>query len=315
MTGTAQIPVLYLAGSGHTGSTLLAMFMDAHPEIASVGEIAVKPPIRRRGDAGLQRCSCGAAVRLCPFWRGVFERIRAEGVAFGLDAWTNDYRYEHPYLHRILSRGSGRAWVRAMQLSAAEWLPVHRARVARVDRANAVFMRAVLAQSGARVFFDASKQPLRLAHLLRVAALDVRVVRLVRDVRAYVASAKRRGISVSDAAHTWEADQRAITDIVGRRLDPSRHMVLRYEDLCRTPAAALSLLYAFAGVSAVQPPQTIRSRDHHVLGNNMRLGADISIRLDQSWKAALRPEEERDVLRIAGAGNRAFGYLADTVTQ
>ena len=47
---TAPIRVVYVAGSGHTGSTLLALLMDSHPEIACVGETSVKPKIRRRGD-------------------------------------------------------------------------------------------------------------------------------------------------------------------------------------------------------------------------------------------------------------------------
>ncbi|HET9468064.1 MAG TPA: hypothetical protein VFO48_06630, partial [Vicinamibacterales bacterium] len=54
--------LVYLAGSGHTGSTLLALLMNAHPAVASVGEVAIKPKIRHKGNELRQKCSCGALI-------------------------------------------------------------------------------------------------------------------------------------------------------------------------------------------------------------------------------------------------------------
>jgi hypothetical protein len=304
---SACLRVVYLAGSGHTGSTLLAMYLDAHPEISSVGEIAVKPPIRRRGESRDQRCSCGHRIVECAFWRKVFEGVAAQGVPFGPERWTTDYRYETPLLHRLLSRDSAHPWMRGVQDSAARWLPFHSGRVRRTDRANVAFVRAVLDTTGAAVFVDASKQPMRLAHLLRIPELDLRVVRLVRDVCAYAASAKRRGLRISDAARTWENDQRTISSIVDG-VPAGRQLLLRYEDLCREPARQLRRLYAFCGVEPVEPPESVTSADHHVLGNSIRLNGSIRIRLDEAWRASLNEGEVREILSIAGERNQGLGY-------
>ena len=69
MSSTSATPlrVVYLAGSGHTGSTLIAMFVDAHPRIVSVGETALKRKAQWQAKTDLP-CTCGALVE---DWRGM----------------------------------------------------------------------------------------------------------------------------------------------------------------------------------------------------------------------------------------------------
>ena len=75
-----RLRVGFLTGSGHTGSTLLALFMDTHPQIVSVGETAIKPGLRS-GSEQLHRCSCGHPISECRFWQTVFETGRSpQGV-------------------------------------------------------------------------------------------------------------------------------------------------------------------------------------------------------------------------------------------
>ncbi len=101
---TDATPVVYIAGCGHSGSTLLALLLDSHPDIACVGETAVKPKIRRRGDAAAAECSCGQTLANCPFWTRVFAEARDLDQDLGPDRWTNDYRFEHPVAQRLLNR-------------------------------------------------------------------------------------------------------------------------------------------------------------------------------------------------------------------
>jgi hypothetical protein len=299
--------VVYLAGSGHTGSTLLALLMDSHPAIVSVGEIAVKPRIRRRGDAAVQHCSCGATIADCAFWQRIFAAVQAQGLRFGVDEWTNDYRLEHPLAHRLLTRDSSFAFVRAFQAWCAHHLPIYNRRVENTGRVNVAFIRAVLQATAADVFFDTSKVSARLARLLERPELDVRVVRLVRDVRGYGASAKRRGLSVEDAASSWKKDQEAISAVTVA-VAPERTLLLKYEDLCDSPGEVMRQLYRFCGVEEIHPITSTRSDEHHVLGNNMRRDGTITVRLDERWRSKLRAEEQRQILAIAGPLNRALGY-------
>jgi hypothetical protein len=305
-TESERLPVVYLAGSGHTGSTLLALFLDAHPRIVSVGETAFKRKIQRRGSAKLA-CTCGASYLDCPFWQAVFRGVTEAGFEFSPLKWSNDFRYKNPLAHRLLSRYSGNPALRAMQRAAAALLPGHGASVDHVRRVNVEFIRTVLRVAHADVFFDTSKRAMRLYHLLETSELDVKVVKLVRDVRGYVSSAKKRGASVSDAALAWRTDQENFEHIT-RDLPSDRVMLLRYEDACRDPQTWLKRTYAFCGVEPIDPPEVVVSGEHHVLGNNMRRNEKIRIRLDESWRSLLSSDEQARALAIAGPFQGHLGY-------
>jgi hypothetical protein len=299
--------VVYVAGSGHTGSTLLALLLDSHPQIACVGETSVKPKIRRKGGQARQLCSCGAKVGECAFWMRVFESVRGDGYDFGAESWSNDYRFEHPVAQRLLGLACSSVTGRHVVRWAAGALPYYRDRVANIDAVNLSFIRAVLKISGAQVFADTSKRVPRLLHLLRLPDLDVKVVLLVRDVRGYAASAKRRGEPVLDAARTWHRHQVIFSDLAATLPEERLHRV-RYEDLCARPGETLSALWTFCGVQPIEAPTSIVAADHHVLGNSMRMSGQIHIRLDQSWTQRLDSQEARQVLEIAGDINRKLGY-------
>jgi hypothetical protein len=143
--------------------------------------------------------------------------------------------------------------------------------------------------------------------MLETPELDVKVVKLVRDVRGYVSSAKKRGESVRDAALAWRRHQQSF-DLITRDVSPDRVMLLRYEDVCRDPRTWLKQTYGFCGVEPVDPPETVVSREHHVLGNNMRRNETIRIRLDESWRSLLSTDEQARAVEIAGAFHGRLGY-------
>lgn len=304
---TDATPVVYIAGCGHSGSTLLALLLDSHPEIACVGETAVKPKIRRRGDSASAECSCGRTIPDCPYWQRVFANAQTLGQDLGPERWANDYRFEQPLAQRAFNRACGTPAGRTLVTWAADHLPGYAQRVRRIDAANVTFIRAVLQTSGARVFADTSKRTPRLLHMLRVPSLDMKLVHLVRDVRGYAASAKKRGMSPIDAARTWRRDQVTIADIARRHPATPFHRI-RYEQLCADPVETLHDLWAFCGVADLAAPTVVEAASHHVLGNSMRLGGAIRIRLDESWKNRLSPEENARVLAIAGDLNDQLGF-------
>jgi hypothetical protein len=304
---TDATPVVYIAGCGHSGSTLLALLLDSHPDIACVGETAVKPKIRRRGDTASAECSCGRTIPQCPYWTRVFEAARSLGEDLGPDRWTNDYRFEQPLAQRLLNRVCNSPSGRGFVVWAAGHLPLYQSRITRIDAANVAFIRAVLQASGARVFADTSKRTPRLIHMLRVPALDMKLLHLVRDVRGYAASAKKRGMSPLDAARTWYRDQVTIAEVAQRHPSLPFHRV-RYEEICADPAGTMRRVWQFCGVSDVPVPVVVDSTAHHVLGNSMRMGGEIRIRLDESWKSRLTAEETREVMSIAGKVNQDLGF-------
>jgi hypothetical protein len=62
--------VIYIAGTSHSGSTLLDLMLNAHPAIFATGEVLKLN--RWRG-----KCACGARLRECRFWSAVDQRTIA----------------------------------------------------------------------------------------------------------------------------------------------------------------------------------------------------------------------------------------------
>ncbi len=74
--------VVYIAGSGRSGSTLLDRMLGQMPGVTAIGELA---QLWRPGELDKLVCGCGTPVRSCPFWSRVADR------AYG--GWdTDDFR-------------------------------------------------------------------------------------------------------------------------------------------------------------------------------------------------------------------------------
>lgn len=67
-----KIPVIFVLGSGHCGSTLLDMLLGSHSKIFGAGEL------KELGREQETICTCGRKVEKCPFWLSVMEETKIE---------------------------------------------------------------------------------------------------------------------------------------------------------------------------------------------------------------------------------------------
>jgi hypothetical protein len=279
--------------------------MNSHPQVTSVGEAV--PNVRiQRSDPGDYTCSCGQPIAQCAFWQGVIRGVQARGLPFSAQNWTNDYQYKSRLLGRLLNKYSHRPAVRRLQL-AAERFPLLRRKLALSHRVNRAFVEEILARTGAKVFLDTTKNLRRLYQLLCVEGLEVRVVWLIRDVRAFAYSTQRKGFSATMAANSWKCDQYNAQELL-EKLKDDRVLKLRYEDFCADPARRLDELCAFLGVPPLAPPEWMHPAEHHILGNQMRLRGPQRIEFDEKWRAGLDPEEQKAALSVAGGLHQELGY-------
>ena len=316
----------YILAASHSGSTLLAMLLGSHPKVCTVGELKATGI----GDGERYLCSCGEPIGKCLFWADVHREMGRRGLDFDVTGAGTDLRSGGgAYVDRLLRplhRGPLLEHLRDAALAAS---PSWRSRIRRIQRLDAALASCLCDLTGKKVVVDSSKVGIRLKYLLRNPALDVRVIRLVRDGRAvaltyvdpaHYADAKdprvRGGGMGGDreserrpmaaAAHEWRRSNEEAEAIV-RHLHPARWTELRYEELCADPSATLARLFAFIGVDptqvALKPPG-----DHHVVGNGMRLDPDIEVRLDDRWTGALTRRELDVFDSVAGSTNRRYGY-------
>lgn len=319
--------LFYILAASHSGSTLLAMLLGGHPDVCTVGELKAAS----LGDVDAYRCSCGAPIRQCGFWAAIAREAAARGVPLDITRARTDVReVESAYARRLLRPLHRGALLERLRDLALALSPAWRRELPANQRRNAVLAEALRAHTGKSCVVDSSKSGIRLKYLLRNPALDVRVIRMIRDGRAVALTytdparfadagdpGRRAGgaggdraherLSMREAAREWRRSNEAAEAIV-RGLPSSRWIEVRYEDLCRDPAGTARRVLTFMDVDPGRLMLDFRAGEHHVIGNGMRFDATSEIRLDDRWRTALT-RDDLDVFE-AGAGGllRRLGY-------
>lgn len=293
---------VFLASHAYSGSTLLSFLLGAHPDIGTVSDVSGR---RRHRRMATFQCSCGRLMTACPFWEQVAGAMRARGLAFSLSDFELGFDHRHPrWLGELRVRSLGGQVLERLRDAAFDAIPGEAARMAGIGRRNAAFAEAILELSGARVFVDASKERLRARYLARYVDPEVRVIHLIRDPRGVADSTQRRGklTSFADVGRRWARTNGAIVRSLSD-IDPSRRLMVRYEDLSRRPDAVMARIFTFCGVDPAIDVGSLLAGEQHLLGNVMRLQGVGDIRLDQRWEATMSASDRTAVATAAG---RAF---------
>lgn len=301
--------VVYVAGTGRSGSTLLGNAIGSLPSALSVGEVKLG---FRRGVAEGGTCGCRLPVVECPVWRPALE------ATFGSVPTPAEARHIDEQLTDT-TRTRRVPWWLAGRTSTS------------VDELVDLFGRLLteLAKvSGSSVLVDSSKLPAYGALLARSDLLDVRVVHLVRDPRAVAYSWQR--VSASQQVEGFEEEMERFsptksslmwleasgsTLALARRAGVAAHVV-RYEDLVSDPAGVLSGIAHFAGytddvldLSFIGDDGLELRTSHAVAGNPNRVrSGPLVLRRDDEWAQRLPDRQRRLVSAVTLPLRRTHGY-------
>ncbi len=275
--------VLYLAGWGRSGSTLLASILGQFPGAFAAGELR---SLWVRGMLEGRLCGCRKPVLACPVWENViasaaFPLSAAEmGAIQGTSLRTRDYPA---------------AWLR---LAARRGIDE---RLQRYVDTYATAYRAVAAATAADVIIDSSGYPLDALYLARHGDVDLRVLHLVRDPRPVAAAwtnpkalddtadgteSSFRQFSAAGSSTIWALWNAMINGPLAAAAGPEGALRVRYEDLIADPEGAVGSIARFVGLDPAASPIDGRvatlSTSHIVAGNPSRyLTGEVEIRRER----------------------------------
>jgi hypothetical protein len=224
----SRISIVYIAGYGRSGSTIVDRLLGTLEGVASLNEVAMF-----RGDRFVKNsyCSCGERFQECPFWREV--------IAEALPHETDLRRYL--YLHQQIDHNWWFPSIYSGQYSTRfqGMLTEFQDYLRRLYFALAKF-------SGREVLIDSSKTPTHALLLHGIEGIQVFVLHLVRDVRAVLYSWQRNkydpGVghlmprqNPSRVALFWDITN-LFCEMLASRFPYSR---LRYEDIVMNPKNVL----------------------------------------------------------------------------
>ena len=170
------IDVLFISGSGRSGSTLLEQTLNQTGVFASIGELR---HIWYKDFFGGELCSCGENLKDCPFWSAVMNQ------AFGGEDQIN-------FKEMIAFRN---AVDRVRYIPRMIWPDKSTEYHQKLLQYQAILLklyRAIKEISGKAVVIDASKDISSLYMLRMMPELKLHVLHLVRDSRAVAFSWQRK---------------------------------------------------------------------------------------------------------------------------
>jgi hypothetical protein len=287
------VTVLYIAGFGRSGSTLLDRILGSTPGLHSGGELGA---VWVRGLVEERLCSCGICFSDCPFWQAVVNNAFSSLPAHEVDAIVR-------YMDRVLP-------VQKM------WrLLTHRTRQKLVSSAPANFLgmttrlyQGVRDVSTRQVVVDSSKSPTYLLLLAQVSSVNVHVVHLVRDPRAVAHSWQRPRVAEPDGRSSmprFGAVKSAVLWLIinvavewtARQLD-FPYVRVRYEDLVQGSSQIVGQLrsevltdpeFKFKEAGHLDDEDNDLGVVHSISGNPMRFRQGrMSIAEDVDWKGGPR---------------------------
>ena len=307
---TNNVKVLFIAGPGRSGSTLLDMLLGQINGFYSTGELRF---IWSRGFEQNQLCGCGQPFRKCEFWAEVVK----EGFG-GFEAID--------YVRIEKLRGAAeRRFSKGLSLrSESELLAPYEEYF---DACRNLY-RGIQKISGCEFIIDSSKTTAHGYILANIPQIDLFTLHLIRDSRAVAYSWRREKIrpeiywerklmgqrKIISSAIRWNFQHK-----LAEKLQHSSkgYALLRYEDLVSNPKKSLLELFIDLGIE--QPSldfidgfhANIKT-SHTVSGNPVRFtNKEIKIKPDTEWQHAMANRHKWLVTLITWPLLLKYGYFKD----
>lgn len=297
--------LVYILSPSYSGSTLLTFLLGSHPCISTVGELKATA----RGDIDIYKCSCGAVISECGFWKTLTDDLARRDVPFAIESFRTHFSLEHkPLANRLLRSAYRGGWFESARRLGLSILPQCHRELQEILQRNRSVIEAVIAIQGGEIFLDGSKDAVRLKLLIDSGLWNVKVIQLIRNGRGSTSSYMRiHKLSFSAACWQWRRAQEECDRLIAD-LPDQQCLRVRYEDLCLDPTNILDKVFGFLGIDPSLVALDYLSVEHHILGHAMRLRDNGRISLNEKWKLTWPPSQYTVFQRIAGLVNQRHGY-------
>ena len=292
-SAASPVKVLYVAGLGRSGSTILANTLGQVESFFSGGELNF---IWKHALIEDRLCGCGNPSRECPFWGPVFEgEFGGQSETLAREMMRLQYsgaRTRH--IPMMLTEG-GRRKIRE--------------RLGKFLDNTGRLYGAIRSVSGSRVIVDTSKEPAYGYALGMAPGIDLRVLHLIRDPRAAAYSwAKKKPQPDSterdfmhrktptQSAVLWDAWNAAIEALWHDT--PENYLRLRYEDFIADPRGSFEEILKLVGEQDANLPlegerEVKLGISHTVSGNPNRFDTGtVELRQDRAWQKNMKPRDK-----------------------
>ena len=307
MVSFSKPKVLFIAGTGRSGSTLIGSLLGTVRNAVAVGEVRF---LWERGLIANQTCGCGEVFMNCEFWKEVLARVeqRVDG-------------FDPERIARTLAKTVRIRRLPGLLYDGADLDVMVRESIYEV-------YESISTISGNAVIIDSSKLPTYAMLLAEDARIDLKILHVVRDPRASAWSWMRGQKGANSAAELQIVDERmdrfsplkssllwSLWNTTAKNVFGSGdYQLLRYEDFVERPRETIVNTSRFAGLDVrdeifTDPDKAILELSHTVAGNPNRFHRGVTrIVSDDEWHSAMPRSSRLLVTAITRPVLRSLGY-------
>jgi len=285
--------IIFILGTGHSGSTLIDMILGTSPETFSAGELAffshyVTQTPHKKIDKNIgYTCTCGKSVQDCSFWKRVNKKINEPWPIIknrgSIDTYKIFLNILNPFEKKL-----------SFNTNISSNKKVY----------DTIYQEAKKTKPRLKYIIDSSKDPRRLYEILKDTSInnkDIYVLYLYRNAESYLNSYKKdiktiSGVQPRNMFITlieWAAVHVASRRMI--RKYKLKHRVITYSSFCNNPLGHVSNLKQFLNIKIYDKNIIKRvntSHYHNIHGSLSRFYDYDAIREDVSWKNNLSLTEK-----------------------
>lgn len=302
--------IVYIAGYGRSGSTLLCAVLGASENAVGVGEF------RRLFSCYTKKshfCGCGVELRDCEFWGKVIRRFKDENELTDLT--------QAEQVTKRCEQGGGAGWLPSRMPTQKDW--------AEYQRIWSSLISITCEIAGVDILIDSSKSSYVSADRARLLSKFVNVVQvhLVRDPRAVTLSTLNSQKKREQRAQLQASPFRAVQSLLGwtlanayfllitQHVSSMKSVRVRYEDFTQHSVESIERLGRECDLDTSTVLTKLRDSEEIVAGhifagdNNLKHGGGYIIRpVGESWRQNLTGYSKY-LAFITYPVARAFGYM------
>jgi len=297
--------VIYIAGYGRSGSTILDILLSQSDQISGFGELT---NLMENGWINNEYCSCGDRINECKFWAKIKKSWEESSPISVNEYIILQKRYLNKYSIIKLLKNS-----------------IFKSKKFKKFEESTILLYKLLSKNSDKSYIiDSSKSPIRM-YALKIMDINIDVIHLVRDGRAVANSLKRplkkdlkKGIQEDINSKTvyktilaWMFSNMLVR-ILSNKLN---YLVVRYEDLINDGERTIKNIEKKLDINLQPTINKIRNnevlnKEHIAAGNRLRMQDNLKFKghIYSKWNY-LSSREVKIINKIAGRSLKKYNYL------
>lgn len=274
------LKIIYIAGWGRSGSTLLARILGQLNNAVHLGELRT---IWTDGFKAKSTCGCGLSTRQCDVWQSIMNHAFGGLEQVDLSSMVELRRKSEARTAELLQLSFDKRKANEVLQRSQHYRTV-------LER----LYRSIQNVCNAKMIIDDSLHPGYAYMLASLPQTEIYLIHLIRDARGCAYSwtkRQKRGLgsySLKNSALGWNLRNIA-TETLKNHPNITYHQ-LRYEDFIRNPKREVQAILSLAGLRPDNSPfkstsEVFLKPTHSIFGNDNRVEVgSILLKLDEIWR-------------------------------